>query len=109
MQTNKFNRSDFYIKAVADGVEEFDLVTNSINDFKFSREMTYYKVTSEDIGRPDLISVKAYSDKSKMNLWWIVMWINQIHNVWTDLQIGMVLNIPHPLDCNDLLAANSSR
>ncbi len=108
MITNRFNRSNFYLKNIVDGNEEYDLTSNSINDFKFTREMTLYTVTDADIARPDLIAIKAFGEKEKMNTHWIIMYVNQIHNVWSDLEIGMILNIPHPKDLEDLLTYNSN-
>ena len=109
MEINRFNRSDFYKKEVVDGVEELDLITNSIQDFKFTREMTYYKVIDADIGRPDLISIKAYGDKLSMFKWWVLFYVNDIVDPYTDLYEGLVLLVPHQKDLEDLLNQNGNQ
>jgi hypothetical protein len=109
MITNRYNRSNFYKKVVVDGVEQFDLTTNSIEDFKFSREMTYYKISEDDIARPDLIAVKAYQDRDMMNVWWIIMCVNNKLDMWNDFVIGELLNIPDKKDLEDFLSFNQSR
>lgn len=106
---NRFNRSEFYKRELVDGREEFDLISNSINDFNFSRETTLYTVIEADIKRPDLIAIKAYGDKNKMNCWWIILQYNNIENIWNDLYEGQILNIPHPLDLEDLLVSKSNK
>lgn len=106
---NRFNRSEFYKREIVDGVEEFDLTSNYINDFNFSRETTLYTVIEADIKRPDLIAIKAYGDKNKMNVWWIILQYNNIVDIWNDMEPGDVLNIPHPLDIEDLLVGLQNR
>ena len=109
MEINRFNRSEFYKKEIVDGIEELDLVTNSIQDFTFSREMSYYKVIEADLGRPDLIAIKAYQDRSKMFAWWILFYVNEIVDPYNDLEIGDILSVPHPKDLEDLLVYNQNK
>ena len=106
---NRFNRSNFLKKNLIDGVNEFDLNSNSINDFEFTREMTYYKITQSDLLRPDLIAIKSYGNLGDMNLWWIIMYVNEIHDIWNDLYIGLMLQIPNKLDIEDFYTANRNR
>lgn len=109
MQINKFNRSNFYKVVSNENGREYDLTSNTIVDFNFSREMTFYTVAYEDIGRPDLIAVKAYGDKNKVNVWWIIMYVNQVFDCQHDLYAGKILKIPHTLDLNDLVTYNFSQ
>jgi hypothetical protein len=55
----KYNRTNFLTKIKVDGTNEYDLVSNNLNKFKFSRKKSYYKVTQEDIQRPDLVAIKV--------------------------------------------------
>lgn len=106
---NRYNRSNFLKTNIVDGKEEFDLNTNTLNDFKFTREKTYYTITEEDLIRPDLISSKAYKDIMAMHYWHIVLFVNEIHDVWNDLVVGDVLNIPHKKDIEDFVVFSRNR
>ncbi len=106
---NRFNRSNFLKSVIVDGKEEFDMTTNSINDFKFLREKTFYKIVEEDLIRPDLIAAKAYKSLSAMNYWWVVMYLNNIHDIWHDLNIGDELVIPNKKDLEDYLVFDRNK
>lgn len=106
---NMFNRSDFMKSEIVDGKEEYDLISNSINDFKFLREKTFYKITEEDLQRPDLIAMKAYKDPNAMNYWWIIMYLNNIHDIWNDLVVGSNIVIPNRKDLEDFSISKRSR
>lgn len=103
---NRLNRTDFYKTNIVEGKEEIDLVTFSVGDFKFNREKTFYKITEEDLLRPDLIAIKAYGDIVSMNYWYVILYINDIQDIWNDLQIGDILTIPAKKDIEDLIVAN---
>ena len=106
---NRFNRSDFLKSEIVEGKEEFDMITNSVNDFKFLRDKTFYKITEEDIQRPDLIAMKAYNDTNAMNYWHVIMYLNNIHDVWNDMVIGANIMIPHKKDLEDFIVFNRSK
>ncbi len=106
MSFNRFNRSDFYKKENVDGKEIFDFTSSSINDFKFSREKSFYKITHKDLLRPDLICINAYQDRSAQNYWWIVMTLNNIFDMWYDLEIGQIITIPHRKDLEEFVIKN---
>lgn len=103
---SKYNRTNFLTKIKVDGVNEYDMVTNSINKFKFNRRKTYYKVTQEDIQRPDLIAMKAYKRPDALVYWYIIMYLNNIHDIWNDIEIGDVLLIPNEKDIEDFFVFN---
>lgn len=106
MEYNKYNREFFLDKILINGKEEFDLVSNSIVSFKFKRQKSFYRVKEEDIQRPDLICIKMYDDVSMMNAWWIIMYINEIHDIWNDMTVGDLLIIPDKQDVNDFVTYN---
>lgn len=106
MILDKFNRSKFLSPVVIDNVNEFDLVSNTINQFKFNREKRYYRVQEEDIQRPDLIAIKAYRDVEAMRFWWIVCYLNNIMDPWNDININDLLIIPDKRDVEDFLVFN---
>lgn len=106
MAENKFSRSNFLSKDLIEGIHEFDMTTNSINDFVFSREKTFYKIVKEDLKRPDIIAMKAYGDVESMQYWHILMRYNNIHDIWNDISIGDVLVVPNKIDIEELISFN---
>lgn len=88
---DRFSRTNFYKTDKILGVREADLLTNTIKDYKFENLYNSYSVTETDIQRPDLISQKIYGNQS---YWWVLMKINNIHDVWNDLYVGLVLKYP---------------
>ena len=95
---DKFSRSNFVNKNDIDGNIENDLPFNSFNNFKFKRPRIYYTVKQEDILRPDLISLKFYGT---MSYWWIILKVNNIEDVFNDMEEGDVLQLPDPSDIDD--------
>ncbi len=89
------NRALFYNKTTVDGIEELDVLDNSLGEFKISYPVQYYRVNAEDIVAPDLISIKLY--KTEL-YWWIIMLVNGIVDVFSDLYVGQLLVIPNILD-----------
>lgn len=106
MSFNRFNRAEFYKIENTEGVEEFDFTTFSLADFNFNREKSFLKITEADLLRPDLIAIKAYGDLQFQNVWWIIMYVNDIHDIWNDLQIGDILTIPNRKDLEELISFN---
>lgn len=91
------NRSFYYKKISIDGKEfELDFLYNKMSKFVNQFPQSYYTVVTDDIGRPDRISLKVYKDQ---NYWWIICYNNLIHDIWNDLKEGDVLNI---LDVRDV-------
>lgn len=106
MAFNRFNRSEYYRKEIVDGKEEFDFTSCSINDFKFNREKSFYKITQRDLLRPDLIAINAYEDRNAQTYWWIILTLNNIHDIWNDLSEGQILSIPNRKDVEEFVIAN---
>ena len=106
---DKFNRTNFLLSQVVDGTNEWDLLSNSLNDFKFSLPMSNYKVRQEDIGRPDLIAIKMYQDVNAMNYWHIIMFVNKISDPWNDILPGDLLKTPDKRDLENFITFNKNR
>ena len=99
MIIDKYQRSLFTDTNTVNSVEELDYITSNFSEFVFNRPINTYQVTPSDIQRPDLIAHKVYG---KSNLWWIIMKYNKIEDIWNDLSIGQILNIPSILDIDEL-------
>ena len=106
---DKFNRTDFFQLQTESFPRSYDMLTNSINEFKFNRPMTKYQILESDLARPDLIAIKAYGSVDAMNQWWIIMHINSIADPFNDLYAGQILKIPAAADINDFLIFNQNR
>jgi len=96
MAIDRFNRTKFIQKNLINGIKECDLPFNGFKDFNFKRPMIPYIIVQEDIQRPELLSYKLYQ---KINYWWIIMKVNNIEDIWNDLEIGQEILLP---DTNDI-------
>jgi hypothetical protein len=103
---DRFSRVNFYKSDKINGVKEADLLTNTVTDFEFDTLYNSYTVTETDIQRPDLISQKIYGN---ITYWWILMKINNVHDVWNDLYIGQVLKYPTVDEMDRFYNFNSQR
>jgi len=81
-----------------DSIKELDFLYNSFVGWRENYPVGYYRVTSEDILRPDLISYKNYGTVA---YWWLILFVNEIQDPFTDLEVGKVLRIPSTLDIYD--------
>jgi hypothetical protein len=106
MAIDKYTRSKFYDRNLINGINENDLVMNKFNEFKFTRRYTFYEVRSDDIQRPDLISLRVYG---RTNFWWIIMKVNGIEDVWNDIETGRLLAIPNISDIEEYVLKNRSK
>jgi hypothetical protein len=106
MAYNRFNRTGFYRTEIVDGIEEIDLTSYSVADFRFNREKTFYKITEEDLKRPDLIAIKAYGDINAMYYWHIILYVNDIYDVFNDLEVGQIISVPNRKDLEELVVFN---
>ena len=95
------DRTVFYAKeTVVDQVtgvrqQELDYLHNSLNNFVMTYLPTYYRVADSDIYRADTISQRNYGT---VGYWWIVLFINGIHDPFNDPQVGQQFTIPNVLD-----------
>ena len=103
---DRFNRSNFYKKEVIDGIKESDLLTNTFNEFKFKRPLTFFTISTRDKTRPDLLSYRLYN---KVNFWWIVLKVNNIEDPFNDLEEGDVIKVPDILDVEDFYNLNKRK
>ena len=89
------DRTDFYQIITVRGNAEYDFLQNSLSSFAMNYPVTYYQVVREDVLRPDLISYKVYQN---VDYWWLICFVNNIANVWTDIKVGDLYKIPNILD-----------
>lgn len=89
------DRTKFYHVLTVDTVQELDYLWNTLSKIVTSYVPGYYRVNVIDLLRPDLISYKVYGT---VDFWWIILLVNGIDNPLTDLQEGMILEIPNKLD-----------
>lgn len=103
MALDKYTRTNFYNKNLINGIIENDLAFNKFRDFVFNRKKTYYEVKSEDVRRPDLISLKLFR---RSNYWWIILKLNDISDPFNDLFEGQILEIPNISDIEEFVLKN---
>lgn len=91
------NRLSFYNKVWNDDekVFEFDFLWSNMNKFEMLYEPGYYRVSSTDFMRPDLISHKLYGTT---DYWWVICLVNGIDNPLEDIKLGTILKAPTKLD-----------
>lgn len=88
-------RTDFYNKITVNNIEEYDLLDNNVSKFKLAYPVSYYRITEADMMRPDAISYRLYGSEE---YWWIICMINGIEDVFHDMQVGDLIQIPNILD-----------
>lgn len=96
-------RTDFFTKVTVDGVNELDFLHNPLSSFPMNYKPLYYRITSADYMRPWLVSYKCYGT---VEFWWLLMFINDIENPFTDLQEGIILTVPNRIDIYDFIKKN---
>lgn len=84
-------RTNFLNKVKVDSINQRDLGSLDFGDFDFG-ENFYYRLTPQDVARPDLISYKIYGTT---NYWWFIMWYNGVSDVWNDLRDMMLIKYPN--------------
>jgi len=89
------DRTKFYDVNTIEEITELDHLYNNLTKFKMVYPAGYYVVRQSDLIRPDLISYKSYGT---VNFWWLLMMVNGIENIFTDLEVGLTLIIPNILD-----------
>jgi hypothetical protein len=94
------DRTSFYNIVNINGLDEFDYLDNALSKFQMNYSTVPYTVTDTDLLRPDLISYSVYGT---VDYWWIICYVNQIQNPFTDLVPGTVLTIPSLLDVFEFL------
>ena len=89
------DRCEFYNITTVDGIDEFDYLNNSLSEFRTDYPVKYYRVTSADLMRPDLISWQFYQT---CDFWWLICYVNKIINPLRDFVPGKILIIPDIMD-----------
>lgn len=97
---DKYSRSRYFPTNNIDGTIENDLAFSGFAGFIFNDPFTFYTLTDYDVQRPDLISSKLYN---RQNFWWILMKINNVCDIWNDLQPGTVFSVPSEDDIQALV------
>lgn len=97
---NNFKRSNFLKEVEVDGIIERDFVHNYWDIFEINRDVRYFTLTREFIRRPDLLSVYLYGSTK---YWWLILRINNIDDIWNEMEVGTVLTIPDKNDIDDWL------
>lgn len=95
---SRFTRTNFLNKETIDNIQEYDLLMTNFEYFKIQRPTTFYIVTNDDLGRPDLLSLRIYGDQ---NYWWILLEVNGVCDPYNELKEGDVLIVPSLLDIED--------
>lgn len=88
-------RTNFYNKVTINGVEEYDHLDNNVSKLVLNYPVQYYRVQETDLIRPDLISYKLYGTEE---YWWLLMVINGIEDIFHDMEVGQLLQIPNVYD-----------
>lgn len=96
----RFTRSNFYEKEVINGVNECDFLNNKISRFKIRRPVKYYTIKYGDLLRPDILSYKLYG---RQDFWWLLLYVNDITDVWNELKENDVIKVPNEQDILDWL------
>lgn len=96
--SSRYTRTNFLNLQEVDGIQEYDLLMSNFEYFKIQRQVRYYTIQRNDIGRPDLISLKNYSVQ---DYWWLIGEVNGICDFMEDIKEGDVIQIPDQLDIED--------
>jgi hypothetical protein len=94
---SKLNRTNFLETASASYGKEKVLTSNDFMKYKFIYPMSYYRISNDDVGRPDIISLKLYKS---IDFWWMLMKYNEVDDVWNELYPGLTLKVPDVRDFN---------
>lgn len=95
---SKFNRTKFYDQNNIGGNDECDFLRSDISNFEIKRPTTFYTIREEDIQRPELLSYKLYNNQ---DYWYLLMYINNIHDIWNDLTVGLIIKVPNVRDITE--------
>ena len=63
-----------------------------------NHRVSYYRVSSADFMRPDMVSYRVYG---VVDFWWVICLVNGVTSPLTELVDGLVLTIPNKLDIYD--------
>ena len=83
-------RTNYLKEANVEGFSEYDLGSINFGNYDFG-ETNNYMVHYYEVGRPDIISQNIYGTT---NLWWFILWFNNVSDPWNDLRDGMMIKYP---------------
>jgi len=89
------DRTKFYEITTSNIGKELDFLRTNISKFEMRFKPLYYRVSEEDLLRPDMISHRNYNT---VRYWWLVMSVNSIFDPFNELFVGKKLQIPNILD-----------
>ena len=104
-QGTKYDRQHFFISINhtlpnGDNIMELDLSSSYFRQFKPTRTVRPFQLTTYDSHRPDRVSVAAYGI---MDYWWIILKFNNIVDVFYEFEVGDIIQIPHIDDIKDFI------
>lgn len=100
MNIDRYKRSDTYEVVSVNGNLELDFLTSDFREYKFGDDVQKFVVTEEFLKRVDLMSLLVYSQD---RLWWVIMKYNNIEDIWNDIKLGDVLQIPSRRDIEEMM------
>lgn len=83
-----YNRESLYQENIVDGRVEFDMGSIDFPELINDKDVSWTAVKSSEECRPDLISYRLYDTP---DLWWFILWLNGIMDVWNELKSGVAL------------------
>ena len=86
-----------------DAIIERDPLNTDMLDFRLQEETLRHVVLQDEVGNHDL---PAYREFGIEEVWWTIMLISDVVNVFSDLRVGQVLFVPSR---NDLWTVLTSR
>lgn len=95
---NKFSRTRFFNQNIINGQLENDLPSNNFNNFQFKRPRRYYTLQQQDTGRPEFLAYKFYGNTS---YYWIICKLNNIDDVYNDMESGKSIQLPSAADIEE--------
>lgn len=94
----KFTRSNFFNQNTIDGNIENDLAFTRFDEFDFKRKRIFFTITDKYVSRPDLIALDMLG---KIDYWWVILKLNNIDDVYNDMTLGKVIQIPSLSDVEE--------
>lgn len=91
------DRTLFYKKVYQEDYQkyELDFLWSNFDKFVMTYEPAYYRITTSDVMRPDLVSFYHYKT---VDYWWLLCYVNQVHDVFHDMSTGDLWKIPNVID-----------
>ena len=103
---DKYDRTNILPTTSGTDYLEKDLILSNWDLFEIKRPIQYNSIKRQDIGRPDLLSLRIYGT---MSYFWILAKVNAIDDFWNDMVIGRDIIIPDVYDIKDWVLKMRSR